>query len=84
LTGPGLINFDMSLFKNMKVTRISENFNAQFRVEVFNIFNHPNFSPPVDNNALFDSSGAAIGGAGAITTTVTTSRQMQFALKLIW
>jgi Carboxypeptidase regulatory-like domain/TonB dependent receptor len=84
LTGPGLINFDMSLFKNMKFTRISENFNAQFRVEVFNIFNHPNFSPPVDNNALFDSSGAAIGGAGAITSTVTTSRQMQFALKLIW
>jgi hypothetical protein len=84
LTGPGLINFDMSLFKNMRFKRISEHFNAQFRVEVFNIFNHPNFSPPVDNNALFDSSGARLGGAGAITSTVTTSRQMQLALKLIW
>jgi len=84
LTGPGLINFDMSLFKNMKFTRISENFNAQFRVEVFNIFNHPNFSPPVDNNALFDSTGARLAGAGAITSTVTTSRQIQLALKLIW
>jgi hypothetical protein len=84
LNGPGLINFDMSLFKNMKFERISENFKAQFRVEFFNVFNHPNFAPPVDNNALFDSSGAAIAGAGTITSTVTTSRQMQLALKLIW
>jgi hypothetical protein len=84
LTGPGLINFDMSLFKNMKFKRISEKFNAQFRVEVFNVFNHPNFSPPVDNNAVFDSSGARLGGAGAITSTVTTSRQMQLALKVMW
>ena len=90
LTGPGLINFDVSLFKNMRFKKISETFNAQFRVEVFNIFNHPNFSPPVDNNALFDSTGASLaappgtGGAGTITSTVTTSRQMQLALKLIW
>jgi hypothetical protein len=90
LTGPGLINFDVSLFKNMKFKRLSENFNAQFRVELFNIFNHPNFSPPVDNTALFDSTGASLaappgaGGAGTITSTVTTSRQMQVALKLIW
>ena len=84
LTGPGLINFDLSLFKNMRFKKISETFNAQFRVEVFNIFNHPNFSPPVDNNALFDSTGAALAGAGAITSTVTTSRQIQLALKLIW
>ena len=84
LTGPGLINFDMSLFKNNRIKRISETFNAQFRVEVFNIFNHPNFSPPLDFNALFDASGAPIGGAGAITSTDTTSRQIQFALKLIW
>jgi carboxypeptidase family protein len=84
LTGPGLINFDMSLFKNNRIKRISENFNAQFRVEVFNIFNHPNFSPPLDFNALFDAAGAAIPGAGVITSTDTPSRQIQFALKLIW
>jgi hypothetical protein len=90
LNGPGLINFDVSLFKNMKFKRISENFTAQFRVEFFNLFNHPNFSPPVDNTALFDSTGASLaappgnGGAGQITSTVTTSRQMQLALKVIW
>jgi hypothetical protein len=74
----------MSLFKNMRFKKISEKFNAQFRVEVFNIFNHPNFAPPVDTNILFDNTGAAIPGAGALTATVTTSRQIQFALKLIW
>jgi hypothetical protein len=84
LIGPGLINFDLSLFKNMKITKISENLNAQFRLETFNIFNHPNFSPPVDFNALFDSSGQPIAGAGTIDSTVTTSRQIQVALKLTW
>jgi hypothetical protein len=83
LTGPGVVNVDMSLFKNMKFKRISENFNAQFRVEVFNIINHPNFSPPVDTNILFDNTGAA-QPAGIITSTQTTSRQIQLALKLTW
>jgi hypothetical protein len=84
LIGPGLINFDMSLFKNIPIKKISENFNAQFRVEVFNIFNHPNFSPPLDHNQIFDGNGIPIPGAGAITTTVTTSRQIQFGLKINW
>jgi len=34
------------VFKNNRVKKISENFNAQFRVEMFNIMNHPNFAPP--------------------------------------
>jgi hypothetical protein len=68
----------------MKITKISENFNAQFRLETFNILNHPNFAPPVDFNALFDNSGASIPGAGTIDSTVTTSRQIQVALKLTW
>src|SRR6202165_4035247 len=84
LTGPGLINFDMSLFKNNRIKRISETFNAQFRVEVFNIFNHPTFSPPLEFNALFDATGTRIPGAGTITSTDTTSRQIQIALKIIW
>ena len=86
LIGPGLSNFDMSLFKNNPVKRVSETFNVQFRLEVFNIFNRPNFAPPTDNgqNALFDGSGNPIGGAGVLDTTTTTSRQIQFALKVIW
>jgi TonB dependent receptor-like, beta-barrel len=86
LIGPGLSNFDMSLFKNNYVKRISESFNVQFRLEVFNIFNRPNFAPPTDNgqNALFDGSGSPIGGAGVLDATTTTSRQIQFAMKVIW
>jgi hypothetical protein len=79
------VNLDFSLFKNIQIHKISENFKAQFRVEVFNILNHPNFSPPVDFSALFDgSTGLRIPGAGQITSTDTTSRQIQLALKLTW
>jgi hypothetical protein len=84
LIGPGLKNFDFSLFKNFPIRRISESFNAQFRVEAFNIFNHPNFVAPIDNQQIFSSNGAPIATAGRIDSTSTTSRQMQFALKLIW
>jgi len=74
----------MSLFKNNPIKRISETFNVQFRTEFFNIFNRPNFSPPTDNNIIFDGSGAPVAGAGLIDSTSTTSRQIQFAVKVIW
>jgi hypothetical protein len=38
------------MFKNNYITRISENFNAQFRLEVFNILNRPNFTLPLLGN----------------------------------
>jgi carboxypeptidase family protein/TonB-dependent receptor-like protein len=94
--GPGLANFDFSLVKNTPVRRISETTNVQFRAEIFNALNHANFEAPADNLILFDPSipgfgisaanltSATIPGAGAIDKTTTTSRQMQFALKLIW
>jgi hypothetical protein len=84
LIGPGLAEFDMSLFKNNPVKRISDSFNVQFRAEAFNIFNRSNFIPPTDNNTLFDGSGNPVPGAGLIDLTSTTSRQIQFALKIIW
>jgi hypothetical protein len=84
LIGPGLLNFDFSLFKNNYIKRISENFNVQFRAEFFNIFNHPNFASPTDNQTLFDQSGAPVPGAGLITATSTTAREIQLALKVIW
>ena len=84
LIGPGLVNFDFSLFKNNYIKRISDRFNAQFRAEFFNILNHPNFAPPLDNRNIFDSTGSRVANAGLITSTQTPSRQIQFALKLIW
>jgi hypothetical protein len=82
--GPGLSKLDFSVFKNNYIPRISETFNAQFRAEIFNIFNHANFASPTDNLAVFDQNGSAIQSAGLIDSTQTTSRQIQFALKLIW
>jgi TonB dependent receptor len=86
LPGPGLVNLDFSLFKNNPVKRISETFNVQFRAEIFNILNHANFALPVepDNTDVFDNNGASTGTEGLITTTSTDSRQIQFALKVVW
>jgi hypothetical protein len=86
LTGPGTSNLDFSVFKNNSIKRISENFNVQFRAEFFNILNHANFAVPVtpDNTDIFDSSGAPTGVAGLLTSTSTTAREIQFALKLLW
>ena len=84
LIGPGLVNFDFSVFKNNYIKKISDRFNAQFRAEFFNVVNHTNLSPPLDNRNIFDSNGAHIDNAGLITSTQTPSRQIQFAVKLIW
>jgi len=84
LIGPGLISLDSSIFKNNRIKRVSDTFNIQFRAEFFNVINHTNFAPPLDNRNIFDSNGNPIGNAGLITSTQTTSRQIQFALKAIW
>lgn len=84
VNGPGLIDFDFSVIKNNYIRRISENFNVQFRAEMFNVFNHANFNAPIDNESLFDQTGAPIAGAGLIDSTSTTAREVQFGLKIIW
>lgn len=80
LTGPGLSELDMSLRKN---TAISQKINVQFRSEFFNVVNHTNFGTP---NAVVYSSNSSTPSptAGLITTTSTTSRQIQFGLKLLY
>jgi outer membrane receptor protein involved in Fe transport len=86
LVGPGTSNLDFSAFKNNYVKRISENFKVQFRAEFFNILNHANFAIPISpgNTDIFDSTGAPTGVAGLLTSTTTTAREIQFALKIIW
>jgi len=78
LTGPGLAEIDISLFKN---TALTDRLNLQFRAECFNLLNHANFGTP---NAIVFSSGAISPTAGLITATATTSRQIQFGLKLMF
>jgi hypothetical protein len=82
--GPGLATWDLSLFKNNYITKISETFNMQFRAEFFNVLNRANFHTPDHRNKLFDASGNPIGGAGALDSLATSAREIQFGLKLIW
>jgi hypothetical protein len=80
LIGPGLAAVDMGFLKN---TRITEKLNLQFRAEIFNLLNRANFNFP--SFVVFSgTAGAYSPAAGKITATSTTSRQIQFAMKLNW
>jgi hypothetical protein len=71
ILGPGRTNFDTSLFKAFP---IHEQLNLQFRIEAFNVFNHPQFGYP----------NATIGNAqvGQITSIVGNARNLQGSLRL--
>jgi hypothetical protein len=80
LRGPGLQDFDASLFKNWTVTQKTK---LQFRIEAFNLFNKPNFQAP--KVKIFDGNGNVIANSSQLTApTQTSERQVQFALKLSW
>jgi hypothetical protein len=85
------LDLDFSVIKDTKIT---EKLNAEFRAEFFNILNHTNLGQPalgvfagtrgslavpIPAATTFDSATA-----GIINSTDTTSRQIQFALKLIF
>jgi hypothetical protein len=88
LFGPGLADLDLSLAKS---TTIHEGLHAQFRAEFFNVLNRANFTTP---NAVVYSAGpnpktptaapTESPTAGVVTATSTTSRQIQFGLKLLF
>ena len=83
LIGPGVSDFDFSFFKN---TKAGDRVNIQFRAEAFNVLNRVNFSPPSYGSStdLYSSTGVPNGPAGILTTTSTSSRQIQFGLKIIY
>jgi hypothetical protein len=78
LIGPGLATWDLSFLKD---TYLTERLNLQFRAEMFNVLNHANFNQP---NAITFTPSGVNPTAGIITSTSTTSRQIQFGLKLLW
>ena len=84
--GPGFHKLDLSLFKDFQ---LSERFKLQFRTEMFNIFNHPNFNQPnFGGNGVVAISGSgnytsgAFGQIGSTRDAPYDSRQIQLALKL--
>jgi len=80
LQGPNLYETDFSVSRRFSLT---ERLGLQFRAEIFNLFNHANFNTP--NPVVY---AAVTGGpsptAGVITSTATSSRQVQFGIKLLW
>jgi outer membrane receptor protein involved in Fe transport len=83
LIGPGLVSVDLSLVKTFELGRSRT---LQFRAECFNLPNHPNFAVPSGRTAFTgvnpDGSPIVAPTWGRITSTVTTSRQIQLGLKL--
>lgn len=81
LRGPGLQDYDFSLFKNWML--FGERVRLQFRAEAFNIFNKANYQSP--KVKIFDGSGNVIANASQLTSpTQTSEREIQFGLKLNW
>ena len=73
LIGPGIVNWDLSVFKTFV---IREQQQLQFRFESFNFANHPNLGLP--DTTLIDA------GFGTIRTTSTNMRNVQFGLKYLF
>jgi hypothetical protein len=72
VSGPGFTNTDFSAIKHFPIT---ENIRVDFRAEIFNLFNHPQFGQPA---ADFNTPATF----GAVSSTVNNPRLVQFALKL--
>jgi hypothetical protein len=71
LRGPGVVNFDLSVFKAFQ---LAEESSLEFRAEFFNAFNNPHFANP--------TTSMASGNFGRITGTTLTAREVQLGLKL--
>lgn len=82
LIGPGLVNFDISLHKSTPLG-FREGSRMEFHADFFNLFNRANFAVPAFS-VLNPANQQYISGVGQITKTVTSSRQLQFGLKLIF
>jgi hypothetical protein len=84
ITGPDFKNLDFSVLKN---TRITESLRLQFRTEVFDLFNHANLGQPGRVATVGSASFGLItptNGTRFPTSDSGSSRQLQFALKLIF
>jgi hypothetical protein len=80
LRGPGVNNWDLSLYKRI---RLMERLSAQLRLESYNTFNHTQFSA-VDSSLRFDAKGSQINQLFMQATTSRPPRRVQLALRLNW
>jgi hypothetical protein len=81
IIGPDFKNADVSL---AKVTKITERVGTEFRAEIFDIFNHPNFGNPGLTAQTGSSSFGVISSTRNPTGDAGSSRQIQLSLKLLF
>ncbi len=75
LRGPGVVNLDMSVFRNFGLT---ERFTLQFRAEAYNLSNTPHFMNPPEQ--ALDAANPA--NFLRITSAANDERQFRFGLRL--
>ena len=75
--GPRFMNFDSSIVKPVAIT---ERIKMQYRLEMYNMFNHANFAVPNASIAVPQSFGRISGLSN--TSSGTGARVMQMALRL--
>ena len=83
--GPNFNVFDFSIAKDTPLPFMGEQGALQFRVEIFNLFNHPSLGIP--NRFVYageDDVEEPLPDGGRITDTLSRSRQVQFALKILF
>ena len=81
LVGPGLFNADLSL---VKTVGFGPRQSVQIRLEAFNVLNRPNYAVPSGRIAFTNAAGDVAPNWGRITSTVTTSRQVQIGAKYLF
>ena len=81
IRGPGVNNWDITLLKNIPLK--SEARYLQFRLEMYNAFNHTQFSD-VDTFAYFNPAGDQVNGRFGQVTATRFPRVIQLALKLVF
>jgi hypothetical protein len=75
--GPAFHNTDVSVIKNVTV---AQRYRLQFRADIFDVFNHPNFGPP--GNVVESPTFGKISRTRLPTGEAGSSRQIQLAVKL--
>ena len=82
IIGPSFANLDISLKKSTPLG-LGESSSFQFHADFFNLLNHPSFGRP-QIATIQNSDGGIFPGAGTITSTASSSRQIQFGVKIIF
>jgi hypothetical protein len=85
LIGPNLRTTDLSFTKVVPWSMLGPAGNVQLRVEIFNVFNRVNFAPP--SLVAFSGTGtetAPLASFGQIRSTITSARQMQLGVRVVF